>query len=147
MKKFEFRLDAALRWRNTQLQLERARLQKLLGEEQRLKCDLQHLADERQAALSDLQTSEHLRSFDLRVLSVYLVGAEARAHLLREQVEKCAGIIQQQRQRLLEAERNVRLLEKLKESRYSEWKHAFDQEIELGAEESWLAANFRTSNS
>jgi hypothetical protein len=146
MKKFEFRLDAALRWRNTQLQLERAKLQKLLGEEQRLRSNLQLLIDERQTALSELQTTEYLRSFDLRALSVYLVGADARVHLLREQIAKCAGPIQQQRGRLLEAERNVRLLERLKENRYSEWKSAFEQEIELGAQESWLAANFRTAD-
>ena len=146
MKKFEFRLEPALRWRNTQLQLERAKLQKLLAEEQRLRSSLQSLLNERQAALWELQTAESLRSSDLRTMSVYLVGVDARSHLLREQIAKCAGPIQQQRQRLLEAERNVRLLEKLKENRYSEWKHAFDQEIEAGAEESWLAANFRTSS-
>ena len=146
MKKFEFRLDTALRWRNTQLQLERVKLQKLLGEEQRLKSDLQRVADERQAAASELQTAGSLRSFELRALSAYLVGAEARSHLLRGQIAKYAGPIQKQRQCLLEAERNVRLLEKLKEDRYSEWKHAFEQEIQLGAEESWLAANFRTAH-
>ena len=145
MKKFEFRLDAVLRWRGTQLQLERAKLQKLLGEEQRLKNDLQRLLDERQTAVSALQTAESLRSFELRALSAYLVGSDARAHLIRGQIAKCAGPIQKQRGCLLEAERNVRLLEKLKEGRYSEWKHAFEQEIQSGAEESWLAANFRTS--
>jgi flagellar biosynthesis chaperone FliJ len=145
MKKFEFRLDAALRWRNTQLQLERAKLQKLLGEEQRLKGNLQSLLNEKQTALSELQAAGHLHSSDLRNVSVYLVGADARACLLREEITKCAKPIQQQRQRLLEAERNVRLLEELRDKRYGEWKHAFDQEIDGVAEESWLAANFRTS--
>ncbi len=147
MKKFEFRLDTALRWRNTQLQLERAKLQKLLGEEQRLRNSLQSLLNERQKALSELQTAGHLQSVDLRALSAYLVGTDARAHLFREQMAKYAAPIQQQRQRLLQAERNVRLLEKLREDRYSEWKHALDQEVELGAEESWLAANFRAADS
>lgn len=146
MKKFEFRLDAALRWRNTQLQLERVKLQKLLGEEQHLKTNLQRLLEERQAASSQIQTAASLQSFELRALSVYLIGADARAHFLREQLTRYAGPIQKQRQHVLEAERNVRLLEKLKEDRYSEWKHAFEQEIQLGAEESWLAANFRTSH-
>ena len=133
MKKFEFRLDSALRWRNTQLQLERVKLQKLLGEEQRLRSDLERILHERQTALSDLQSVTFLQASDLRCLSAYLVGADARAHLLRGQIAKCTGPIQQQRQRLLEAERNVRLLEKLKENRYSEWKFEFEQEIQLGA--------------
>jgi chromosome segregation ATPase len=145
MKKFEFRLDAALRWRDTQLQLERAKLQKLLGEEQRLKNSLQSLLEQKQAASSELRTLEQLRSSELRTISIYLVGADARARMLREEIAKCASPIQQQRQRLLEAERNVRLLEELKTKRYSEWIHAFNQEIDGAAEESWLAANFRTS--
>ncbi len=40
MKKFEFRMDSALRWRNTQLKLERAKLQTLLAEQQRLNRDI-----------------------------------------------------------------------------------------------------------
>lgn len=146
MKKFEFRLQDALRWRDMQLQLERAKLQKLLGEEQRLKNDLQALAEERHAAVSELQTAKQLQAVDLRAVSTYLIGADARSHMLRQQIAKAAGPIQQQRQSVLKAERNVRLLEKLRESRYLEWKHAFDEEIELIAEESWLAANFRESN-
>jgi hypothetical protein len=146
MKKFEFRLDAALRWRHTQLQLERAKLQKLLGEEQRLKDSLQRLLDERKSALIELQSAESPHPSDLRALSVYLVGSDARAYFLRDQIAKCTGPIQQQRGRLLEAERNARLLEKLKEDCYSEWKRAFEREIESGAEESWLAANFRIPN-
>ncbi len=145
MKKFEFRLDTALRWRGAQLQLERAKLQGLLGGEQRLKRDLQSLLDERQTALSELQITKQLQSFDLRALSAYLVGADARTRSLGERIAKQAGLIQEQRQCLLQAERNVRLLEKLKESRLSEWKQALNREIELAAEESWLAANFRVS--
>ena len=147
MKKFEFRLDAALRWRNTQLQLERVKLQKLLSEEQRLKANLQSLLDERQAALIELQSSAQIQASDLRTMSAYLLGVDARVHLSRGEIAKYAGPIAQQRRNLLKAERNVRLLEKLREDRYSEWKHEFDKEIEQGAEESWLAANFRTAQS
>jgi hypothetical protein len=146
MKKFEFRLGAVLRWRDAQLQLERAKLQKLLSEEGLLKSNLQRLLEERRTASSEMQFARSLQASELRALSVYLIGADARAHLLREQIARCAGPIQKQRRQVLEAERNVRLLEKLKDDGYSEWKHAFEQEIQLGAEESWLATNFRTSS-
>jgi hypothetical protein len=146
MKKFEFRLQSAFRWRDMQLQLERAKLQKLLGEEQRLKNDLQSLAEQRHAAVSEIQSAKQLQRVDLRAVSTYLIGADARSHMLRQQIAKAAGPIQQQRQSVLKAERNVRLLEKLRESRYLEWKREFDEEIELTAEESWLSANFRESN-
>ncbi|MBV9034342.1 MAG: hypothetical protein JO182_07590 [Acidobacteriaceae bacterium] len=147
MKKFEFRLGAALRWRNAQLQLERAKLQKLLSEEQRTKRDLQSVFDERASVVSTLTALECLQPSDLRATSAYLMGADMRAHALREEITKLADSIQQQRELLIKTERNVRLLERLRDGRYAEWKREFDKEIELTTEESWLAANFRTSRS
>lgn len=147
MKKFEFRLEAALRWRNAQLQLERGKLQKLLSEEQRAKRDLQSVFAERAAVISTLTALERLQSSDLRAVSAYSMGADMRAHALREEITRLAGSIQQQREYLMQAERKVRLLERLRDNRYAEWKREFDKEIELISEESWLAANFRTSRS
>lgn len=147
MKKFEFRLEAALRWRNAQLQLERAKLQRLLSEEQHSKRDLQSVLDERASVVSALTALERLQSSDLRAVSAYSMGADMRAHALREEITRLAGSIQQQREHLMQAERKVRLLERLRDNRYAEWKREFDKEIELISEESWLAANFRTSRS
>jgi hypothetical protein len=141
MRKFVFRLDSALRWRSTQLQLERAKLQTFLAEEQRLQQSLQALGEERRQAAACLAESQ-LQALDLRSLSSYLVGAEAKASILQEQIRKRSVLIQQQRDRVILAERNLRLLEKLREKRHAEWKHELDREIESAAEEAWIAANF-----
>ena len=142
MKKFEFRLDSVLRWRDTQLQLERGKLNALLSDETKLRDSLETLASERRSALQCL-AKEQLFSLDLRSLSSYLVGAEARATMLQEQIRNRSQSVAEQRDRVVHAERNVKLLLKLREKRQLEWKTGVEREIEANAEESWLAANFR----
>jgi len=142
MKKFEFRLDSVLRWRDTQLQLERGKLNALLSDEAKLRDSLETLASERRSALQCL-AKEQLFSLDLRSLSSYLVGAEARATMLQEQIRNRSQSVAEQRDRVVHAERNVKLLLKLREKRQLEWKTGVEREIEANAEESWLAANFR----
>jgi hypothetical protein len=142
VKKFEFRLDSALRWRDTQLQVERGKLNALLSDEAKLKQSLEALGTERRSALECLR-KEQLFSLDLRSLSSYLVGAEARATLLTEQIRKRRQSLAEQRDRVVQAERNLKLLLKLREKRQVEWKAGLEREIEANAEESWLAANFR----
>jgi hypothetical protein len=142
MKKFEFRMDSALRWRDTQLQVERGKLSALLAEEAKLTDSLENLGKERRSALQCL-AKEQLFSLDLRSLSSYLVGAEARANMIQDQIRNRRQMVVQQRERVVEAERNVKLLQKLRQKRQVEWKAGLDREIEANAEESWLAANFR----
>jgi hypothetical protein len=142
MKKFEFRLDSALRWRDTQLQVERGKLNALLSDEARLKQSLETLGSDRRSALECL-AKEQVFSLDLRSLSSYLVGAEARAAMLQDQIRKRGQSLAEQRDRVVQAERNVKLLLKLREKRQLEWKAGLEREIEANAEESWLAVNFR----
>ncbi|MFL6415257.1 MAG: hypothetical protein ACJ74Y_06255 [Bryobacteraceae bacterium] len=142
MKKFEFRLDSALRWRDTQLQVEKGKLTALLAEETKLKENLENLGNERRSALQCL-AKEQFISTELRPLSSYLVGAEARANMLQDQIRNRRQSVTEQRQRVVEAEKNVKLLLKLRHKRQVEWRAGLDREIEANAEESWLAANFR----
>jgi hypothetical protein len=142
VKKFEFRLDSALRWRDTQLLVERSKLSALLTEEAKLKDNLETLGTERRAALQCL-AKQQLFSLDLRSLSSYLVGAEAHATMLQDHIRKRGQLVQEQRERVLQAERNVKLLHKLRQKQQREWKAGLEREIETNAEESWLAVNFR----
>jgi flagellar export protein FliJ len=142
MKKFEFRLDSALRWRDTQLTVEKGKLSALLAEEAKLKQSLETLGNERRSALQFL-SKEAFPSAELRSLSSYLVGAEARVNMLADQIRKHRKSVDEQRLRVMEAERNFKLLVKLRQKRQIEWRAGLDREIEANAEESWLAVNFR----
>ncbi len=143
MKKFEFRLDSVLRWRETQFQVERGKLNALLADEAKLKQSLEALGGERRSALECLAKEQQAVAIDLRSLSSYLMGAEARTTLLREQIQRRCQSVAEQRDRVVQAERNVKLLLKLREKRQLEWKAGLERQIEANAEESWLAVNFR----
>lgn len=145
MKKFAFRMDSALRWRNTQEQLERAHLQTLLAEEARVERDIQNLEAARLAAIAAMQGKAELEASELRSLSSYLMGAEWKRQSLREQLSKRKLLVEEQRKRVQAAEQQVRLLEKLKDKKKAEWKVEFEKDLENNAAEAWLASHFGPS--
>jgi flagellar export protein FliJ len=143
MKKFEFHLEAALRLRLTQLKREKLKLQSLLSEEIRLQTLLLDLQTERLKASSALQSSPAIDAFELRALSAFNLGAEARKTSLNQQLARQAQLIGEARHRVMIAERNVKLLEKLREKERAAWQAAWDRELQTNAQEAWTAAHFR----
>ncbi len=139
MKKFQFSLAAALKLRESQLQVERTKLQQLFAEEQSLKNAVESLAADRRDAAAFIQDSASVTATDLRALSTFSVGADARATFLREQLTRHAESIHEQKARVTQAERKVRLLAKLREKKLDAWTQEVNREIELAAQESWLS--------
>jgi flagellar export protein FliJ len=142
MKKFAFRMDSALRWRITQEQLERARLQSLLADESRVQRDIDALEQARVAAVSAMQERAVLDANELRSLASYLIGADWKRESLREQLAKRRLLVEAQRSRVQAAEQQVRLLEKLKDKKKAEWQVEFEKDLETNAAEAWLASHF-----
>jgi flagellar biosynthesis chaperone FliJ len=142
MKAFQFRLEAALRLREMQFQSERTKLQQLLAEEQRLKQSLETVGNERLHASTYVQNLENPANRDFRALSAFLLGSATRANSLREQISKAALVVQEQRHRVRKAERNVRLLTKLREKKLREWVLDHDKKIEAAAQDSWMATHY-----
>ena len=66
-----------------------------------------------------------------------LVGKQKQMALNRR--SECDRKIEQQRERLLQARRDFRLLEKLRQVRRAEWEAAVDRDFEALAAESYLA--------
>ena len=141
MKSFQFRLAGALRLRETQEQLERSRLSHLLAEEQNIKNFLTALQEERQNELARLHAASQVAAEELRALSSYLVGMESRTLDLQNALAKQSRIVQEQRIRVLRAQRNVRLLIKLREKKLREWTTESEREIENVAQDAWLASH------
>lgn len=139
MKRFEFRLDSVLRLRELQLERERAELQRLVGEQRRLESDLEAIRRERQQAKSFVYEQGNLENAELRTMSAFLLGLDARTGVIRGRLEEIARSVEQQRQVAIAAERKVRLLEKLRERKLEAWKHETNREIESVAQEAWLA--------
>lgn len=141
MKNFQFRLAGALRLRETQAQVEQSRLTQLIAEEQKIKNFLAALEHERRSEVSRLHGASEVAASELRALSSFLVGMEARTLDLQNALAKQARIVQEQRIRLLRAQRNVRLLIKLREKKLREWTAEAEREIENVAQDAWLAAH------
>jgi len=141
MKKFEFRLETVLRFRHTQLKIERDKLNALVAEGQTLMATLERLQQDRRDAYADISAADTIEALEMRAFAAFSIGAGARATRVREQIAKNREASERQRVIVLEAERNVRLLEKLRERRFQTWKHALNREMEAIAQDSWLSSH------
>ena len=141
MKKFAFRLDSVLRYRIAQRELELARMSTLIAEQAKLIGELESLAAQRTEAITSLQLAREFQAIELRSLSSYLVGAAGREQLLQQKLTRQKQLIAAQRERVITAERDVKLLEKLRADRLKDWQKEFDRHTESAAEDAWRAAH------
>jgi hypothetical protein len=139
MKKFEFRLSRVLDYRLEEAGVERTRLGSLLHQEKEIEdeeCFLQgQLTEARDEAMSDgilsgaiLQTlAEFKRYVGDRMINLEIKKTELQSR------------IREQRLRVLEAERRVNLLLKLKARKLDAWTEAQARELEALAADSFMA--------
>lgn len=139
MKRFEFRLERVMEWRRTRLEIEITELGRLTGEAQAIDRRRQQVEAEREAAERSLVGSASVEAQQLAALDSFRTWAHhERDRLLRLRAE-CEERIAAQRQKVLEARRDCRLLERLREKRLSEWEAEFSRELENLAGELYLA--------
>jgi hypothetical protein len=139
MTTFKFRLESVLRWRQSKLEMEQFALSRLATERARWDQVLAELETSRAHADRLVLSSETLHGRDLQAMVRYkeLVGKQKQMALNRR--DECDRKMEQQRERLLQARRDFRLLEKLRQARRAEWESAVDREFEALAAESYLA--------
>ncbi len=138
MKRFEFGLEAALRWRESKLETEELRLRKLFLE----LADLELRA--RDLERTQLDEREHVQTSGARIaeregLGDYLRWARLERQRLSAAAAECRTRIDRQRAVLIEARRNHELLVKLKTRRRRLWEQNYAKEIEDLASEAALA--------
>ena len=139
MNAFRFPLQKPLDWRRTQLELEEARYKQHAAE----LAALDRLRAEVEA--SGIRVEVEVRAWDkiggsdLAALDRFRLRVRnERARIAGQRiaaVRKLAG----QHEKMMEARRRCRLLERLKDRRLSEWRSAHDKELESLATESYLA--------
>ena len=142
MKKFSFPLETAHRWRESQAEMEEARLQKLFAEK--------HAIDRRVAALDGELQAEHRRIEDrisdareLAMLEEFRAWASGEKRQLSAARAECERRIAAQRTALVEARRRFQLLDRLKEKSLIAWHAANAKEQEDLAAELYLARRVR----
>jgi len=139
MKTFRFPLQRVLEWRAVQLRVEE---EKLAGLQQQLTSLLQvreKLESARNRSESHLFASGAAAGSDLQSWALYQARLAKQQELLKTQLVQCEKLTLEQRQRLLKARTDHRVLERLKERRWRQWVYLNDREVEDTAAEVYLS--------
>jgi hypothetical protein len=139
MKRFEFRLDRVLEWRRTQLEIELAQLGAFTGEALAVDRRRDQVQADYSAAERSLLSSTSVEAGELGALDRYRVWSRQESQRLAVRRAEWEQKISAQREKVIEARRGCRLLERLKQKRLAEWTVEFDREIENLAGELYLA--------
>jgi flagellar export protein FliJ len=139
MKQFEFRLQRVLELRSQQADIERARLQSLLNGRTRLSRDRNNLIQQQVRAAADIRGAASISGSDLFALAAYDRHIQKRKAIFDKQLAQLEQQIGVQTAALREAERKVKLLERLKQRKLADWTGERDKELEAAAAESYLA--------
>lgn len=138
MKRFHFPLETVLRWRETAVEQEEVKLQRLFTERQRIIRTIEETRASGVAAEQSIRGRGEIVSTDLRSLAAFRLHIEERLRTLAQRLSDLAPLIEQQRRAVLEAERRFRLMVKLRERRQAEWRYEADRENEAFSQEAFL---------
>ena len=143
MKRFVFPLERVRQWRQTQVDLELAKLQTLFQQLARSQEGAAQLARAVQTAERALEAEagagKVLQPMALTALDDYRLYAKREQAVLARQQRELGRQIAAQRNRLIDARRDFRLLEKLRERSHAAWERENDRETEALAGELFLA--------
>lgn len=139
MKRFSFRLEKALDWRRQQLELEENRYKRQaagLADLDRARAEL-----EASAIRAEVQVRAWtpLAGRDLGALARFREHVSHTERSLAARRAVCESRLREQGKVMLEARRRCRLLERLREQRWDQWRADCDRELEQFAAECFLA--------
>lgn len=139
MKKFEFRLRRVLDLRRQQAEIERAKLENLSGLLTRIEAEKATAASRIDAARAHVKHGPSSAGEDLLALSHYETHIAAYRLKLDAKKAHVNKLLVEQRAALSEAERKVKLLEKLEARSLTDWSAAFNKELEELAADAFTA--------
>lgn len=139
MKAFEFRLERVAEYRREQADLARNELERMTSMMDRLAAE----GDEVQQRAVEMRTNTmrraDLNGQDLTALSSYEDHAARILRQIDAKKTELAKHIDKQRSVVREAERNVKLLDRLRDRKFQEWRAESDRELDALAADSHLA--------
>ena len=139
MKKFSFPLDRVLSWRQSQVRLAEAELNRLRAEHNALAIQRAELTADVEQARRELAVSAETTAVELGALEHYRRAAAGKAARLEQTQVQLRETISRQMQVVFERTRDAKLLERLRETRLASWKAAASREVDQLAEESYLS--------
>jgi flagellar export protein FliJ len=136
VKAFGFRLEQVLRWRETQVNLQKPRVAVAAGRLQEIAATLEARRAELSAAASRIMeapTGDALVSY-----AAFRERSNARILDGEAQALVAKRTLNIEMNRLVEANQKVRLLENLKRTAQGRWNREFDRELAAFADEAFL---------
>ena len=136
MKRFEFHLEQALRWRTAMADLRKA---------EALACakavaDAEREVERLRAEQTDVarEFASHPNSSFSASYAAFMERTRRRIVSALKRVEQTRAALKAATAKLVEADRNANLLEKMKETRLAEWSEESAKELEAFAAETFL---------
>jgi len=139
MKSFRFSLQRVLEWREVQLRTEEERLSSLQQQLSGLLIRDKELQASLVRSEMELRTRPLIPAVEIAAITGFRKRVEDQRRQLRAACFKVERDIDAQRNKLLQARRDHRMLEKLREKRLAEWTYLHDRELEDVAADSFLA--------
>lgn len=137
MKAFTFRLEQALRWRETQVRVQKSRVGEAAGHATRIQILLDTWRAE--AASSAAQIVHSPTGMALASYAGFVNRSRVRIGDLNTKLAAAQRAVAVEMERLLDANRKVRLLENLKQAEQDRWHRDFDRELATFTDEAFLA--------
>ena len=140
MQKFHFPLETALQFRQMQVDLNKAHLERLYAELTGLYKREQQCHIELEDANQVVKAGASTFALNLLALDNFSRHIDSRRHSLEKEKSGCIQRIAEQQTRLRRLQADAKLLVKLKERKLAEWKAQEGREQEALAGELYLAA-------
>jgi flagellar biosynthesis chaperone FliJ len=139
MNAFRFPLQKVLDWRRSELELAELKFQQLTAAVVAVDKELAELETAGIRAEILVRDWSPLCGRDLAALGSFRLHVRKKNAELSAQRAQCAGRLAAGRGAMLEARRRFRLLERLQQRRWEDWRIARDKELDELASESYLA--------
>ena len=147
MNKFNFRFDTVLKWRDNQTQIEELKLDDLLQERTSIREQLENSLHEREDVEAQIRSTSDTRGRDLGALSAYQRAQDLVAARIAGKLANLDSAITEQRQTVMSARQNARLLDRLKTRDKDLWQANLARQEETTASELFLASTVRNRTS
>jgi len=139
MKAFRFSLERALHVRRAQLKIEQSKLQILFQQREQLELQGATILTEAASVRRAIAQESLLKTSEICTVPDYQRSTKHRLVRLDRQKQELRKMTGEQKRLTLEAERRVKLLEHLREKRFSGWSALAQKEQETFAADAYLA--------
>lgn len=139
MNAFRFRLAKVLSWRQTQLALQEADLERLRSDLRTIETAIAALGRRDEAATGRMRKMQSASGSDIAEIARFRAWVAREEKALRARSVECGRQIAIRSQAVTEARRQVELVERMKERRRESWDAEFNLELDQLAGESALS--------